>query len=97
MVRRLALPLCLYVGVRRLGGFREFLVQDSGIGTEHHFYDLIFFIFQRLRVKDAYPGVGNGLAIVKKVVDRHGGTDPGRICAGRGLDLFRHPAGQVPL
>jgi PAS domain S-box-containing protein len=87
-------PLEIHVGAKRDGNLWLVWVKDNGIGMSPEYRERIFEVFQRLHTQKQYPGTGIGLAICKKVVERHGGrvwveSEPGQGAAF----YFTIPAG----
>ncbi len=82
--RRADAPPHIRVSAARAGGFWRIDVSDNGIGIDERDFERIFVIFRRLHREDEYPGTGLGLALCRRIAERHGGHVAVRSAIGRG-------------
>ena len=66
-------PPRIHLGAAKDNGRWTLSVEDNGIGMDPRYTDRIFVLFQRLHSKEEYQGTGIGLAVSKRIVERHGG------------------------
>ncbi len=81
-------PAHVTIRAEREGAVCSLSITDNGIGIDPQYFERIFTIFQRLHTKEEYPGTGIGLALCKRIVERHGGSIGVRSSPGRGATFF---------
>ena len=90
-------PPRVHISAERSGDFWTLSVRDHGIGIDPEYAETVFEVFQRLHTSDAYPGTGIGLAVCKRIVQRHGGRIwfESEVCKGTTF-FFTLPTAAAP-
>ncbi len=84
----------VHISASHVDDMWRFSFRDNGIGIQPEYFEKIFILFERLNRRDAYPGTGLGLALCKRIIERHGGRIWVESEVGKGSTFsFSLPAG----
>ena len=78
----------IHLSARQEGGEWVISIRDNGIGFDPQYAETIFKVFKRMHSQEKFPGTGIGLAICKKIVERHGGHIWAESQSGRGATFY---------
>jgi len=78
----------IHISASRQGAEWLFSIKNNGIGIAPEYLDKIFILCQRLHTRNEHPGTGIGLAVCKKIVERHGGKIWGESQVGKGSTFY---------
>jgi PAS domain S-box-containing protein len=84
---KMAAPLIRF-GARRRDGLTEYFVADNGAGFDMQYATHMFEVFQRMHQQHEFPGIGIGLATVRRIMERHGGTISAESHPGTGATFY---------